>query len=156
MLSVGSSNLTLWAQNGTGTLSSLEALPLEFRLSNAVVSYARYLGKMIWPTKLAVVYPLSNSWTIEVVTGAAILLIALTGFALSHAQHMPQVAVGWFGFLITLVPVIGIIQVGRQAMADRYTYLPLVGLFIALVWFVSNWVGQQPSAKGWVSVAGVG
>src|ERR1051326_2017148 len=156
LLSVGSSIMTLWAQKGTGTLSSLEALPLEFRVSNAVVSYVRYLVKTIWPTKLAVFYPLPSDWNIEVVAGAVLLLIAFTAYAIWHVKKAPHTAVGWFWFLCTLVPVIGIIQVGRQAMADRYSYIPSIGLFIAAVWFVSDWLVHRPGGRSWATVAAVG
>jgi tetratricopeptide (TPR) repeat protein len=155
-LSVVSSVMTLWAQKGTGTLSSLEALPLEFRISNALVSYVRYLAKAIWPTNLAVFYPPPEAWPIEVVAGAAIVLLAITGLCIWLAKKFPELPVGWFWYLGTLVPVIGLVQVGRQAMADRYGYIPLIGIFVAVVWFVSDWIARWERAKNWVAAVGVG
>jgi tetratricopeptide (TPR) repeat protein len=154
-LSIGSSVLTFWAQKGTGALSSLEALPLGFRISNALVSYVRYLAKAIWPTHLAVFYPPPNAWPMEVVAAAAIILIALTALSIWFAKRFPELPVGWFWFLGTLVPVIGLVQVGRQAMADRYGYIPLIGIFIAVVWFVSDWVAQRQTARSWIGAIGV-
>jgi tetratricopeptide (TPR) repeat protein len=154
-LSVVSSVMTLWAQKGTGALSSLEALPLEFRISNALVSYVRYLAKTIWPANLAVFYPPPETWPIEVAAGAAIVLIAVTGLCVWFAKKFPELPVGWFWFLGTLVPVIGLVQVGRQAMADRYGYIPLIGIFIAAVWFVSDWIAGRQRARSWVVAVGV-
>jgi FOG: TPR repeat len=153
-LSVGSSAITLWAQKGTGALSSLEALPLEFRISNALVSYVRYLEKAIWPTNLAVFYPPPDAWPIGIVAGAAMILITITALALWFRKEFPQLPVGWFWFLGTLVPVIGLVQVGRQAMADRYSYLPLIGIFIAAVWGLSDWSIRVPVLKK--PLAGIG
>jgi tetratricopeptide (TPR) repeat protein len=158
-LSVGSCVMTLWAQNRTGALSSLDALPFEFRISNALVSYVRYLEKAIWPTNLAVFYPPPDAWPIGVVLGAAMILITITGLALWFAKRFPQLAVGWFWFLVTLVPVIGLVQVGRQAMADRYSYLPLIGIFIIAVWGLSDLAIRVPRLKeplAGIAVAAVG
>jgi tetratricopeptide (TPR) repeat protein len=155
VLSVGSSLMTLWAQKGTGALSSLEALPLEFRISNALVSYVRYLTKAIWPTNLAVFYPPPEAWPVGVVAGAAMMLITITGLVFWFAMKFPQLPIGWFWFLGTLVPVIGLIQVGRQAMADRYSYLPLIGIFIAVVWSVSDWAARVATARKWMPSVGV-
>jgi protein O-mannosyl-transferase len=154
-LSAVSSVMTLWAQKGTGTLSSLEALPLEFRISNALVSYVRYFAKAIWPINLAVFYPPPEAWPFEVVAGAAIVLIAVTGLCVWFAKKFPELPVGWFWFLGTLVPVIGLVQVGRQAMADRYGYIPLIGIFIAVVWFISDWIAGWQRARSWVAAIGV-
>jgi protein O-mannosyl-transferase len=154
-LSVVSSVMTLWAQKGTGALSSLEALPLEFRISNALVSYVRYLTKAIWPTNLAAFYPPPEAWPIGVVAGAAMMLVTITCLAIWFSKKFPQLPVGWFWFLGMLVPVIGLVQVGRQAMADRYSYLPLIGIFIAVVWLVSEWAARLATAKKWMPSVGV-
>jgi tetratricopeptide (TPR) repeat protein len=154
-LSGVSSVMTLWAQKGTGTLSSLEALPLEFRISNALVSYVRYLAKAIWPTNLAVFYPPPESWPMEVVAGAAIVLLGITGLCIWSAKKFPELPVGWFWYLGTLVPVIGLVQVGRQAMADRYGYIPLIGLFIAVVWLASDLMARWQKARNWVAAIAV-
>jgi tetratricopeptide (TPR) repeat protein len=134
-LSVGLSALTLVAQHRGGAVKSDQAFPLLQRLANAPVSYVTYLAKTVWPADLAVLYPHPGgslpSWK---VIASALLIAAVTAAAISVARKMPWVGVGWFWYLGTLVPVIGVIQVGTQAMADRYTYVPLVGVFIAAAW----------------------
>ena len=104
------------------------------RTANAVVSCARYLGKTFWPQDLAVFYPHPAHWPALAVAGAALLLGMISLLALWGARRRPYLLVGWFWFLGLLVPVLGLVQVGVQAMADRYTYLPLVGIFILLAW----------------------
>jgi len=132
LLTVASSVITFLVQKHGGAVSN--ALTLGQRLSNGAVSYVRYLGKMLWPNELAVLYPHPGSWPIWAVAGAGLLLVLFTALAVYLARSRPYVPVGWFWFLGTLVPVIGIIQVGIQAMADRYSYVPLIGIFIIIAW----------------------
>ncbi|MGD8695130.1 MAG: tetratricopeptide repeat protein [Syntrophobacterales bacterium] len=128
--------VTFAAQQQGGALKSLEAFPLTTRIANALISYLSYIGKMIWPHNLAVYYPHSGSIPVWQAAGAGLTLICVTVLVIWTARKRPYLAVGWLWYLGTLVPVIGLVQVGSQAMADRYTYLPLVGLFIALAWGV--------------------
>ena len=123
-MSIASSLLTLWAQKGTGALSSLEALPLEFRMSNALVWYSSVSGESDLAAHLAVFYPPPNAWPLEVVGAAAIILIALTALSVWFAKWFPELPVGWFWFLGTLVPVIGLVQVevGRRWRIDMGKY----------------------------------
>jgi tetratricopeptide (TPR) repeat protein len=107
-------------------------------LANAAVSYANYLAKTFWPESLAVYYPFTRPLPAWQILFAIVLLSALCAGAILLARKIPQYFVGWFWFFATLVPVIGIVQVGSQAMADRYTYLPLIGVFVALVWTLSD------------------
>jgi tetratricopeptide (TPR) repeat protein len=130
--------VTFAAQQKGGALKSLEAFPLTTRIANALISYVSYIGKMIWPHNLAVYYPYSGSVPVWHAAGAGLALICLTVLLMWTARKRPYLAVGWLWYLGTLVPVIGLVQVGSQAMADRYTYLPLVGLFIALAWGVPS------------------
>jgi tetratricopeptide (TPR) repeat protein len=130
--------VTFAAQQKGGALKSLEAFPLTTRIANALISYVSYIGKMIWPHNLAVYYPYSGSVPVWQAAGAGLALLCLTVLFLWTARKRPYLAVGWLWYLGTLVPVIGLVQVGSQAMADRYTYLPLVGLFIALAWGVPS------------------
>jgi protein O-mannosyl-transferase len=120
-----------------------QIIPLAERLGNALVSYAAYIVKMIVPVHLAVFYPYRDDLTLLPVIGSALILILITTVVLFYARRMPYLFVGWFFYLGTMVPVVGIIQVGQQAMADRYTYVPLIGLFINIVWgfyaLVSKW-----------------
>jgi Tfp pilus assembly protein PilF len=127
--------VTFLVQQHGPAVQSLEQIPMGVRLTNAVVSYATYVVKTIWPCGLAVYYPHPMSelpaWQIA---GAVLLLMVVSGlFAVVRKNH-PYLIVGWLWFVGTLVPAIGIVQVGGQAMADRYTYIPVVGLFIAAVW----------------------
>ncbi len=133
-LSVLSSVVTYTAQHSSGVVRSLEIIPLHIRLANAFVSYASYLGKTIWPGNLAIFYPYPDSWPATFVTVAGLLTAGLTIAAAWFARRKPYMTVGWFWYLGTLVPVIGLVQVGAQAMADRYTYVPLIGTFLMLVW----------------------
>ncbi len=133
-LSAASSFLTFFAQQMGGTVKSLEFFPLETRIANAFMSYIRYIGKMIWPQHLAVLYPYPDRFPIWEVVGAALLLVSVSALVIRAFRRRPYLLVGWLWYLGTLVPVIGLVQVGMQAMADRYTYVPLVGLFIVVAW----------------------
>jgi Tfp pilus assembly protein PilF len=118
----------------------LRVLPLSLRLMNAVVVYAIYLGKTLIPINLAVYYPHPGfrlGWT-EVV-GSGLVLLAITAFAVFRVRRLPYLFVGWCWYLGTLVPMIGVVQVGGQQMADRYTYFPLIGIFVAVTWLVAEW-----------------
>ncbi len=126
--------VTFAVQAKAGAVASLERIPTAVRIANSLVSYIIYIGKMVWPANLAVFYPypgLRPSWQ---VLGAALLFIAVTFTVIREAKRFPYLAVGWLWFAGTLVPVLGIVQVGSQAMADRYTYIPLIGLFIMASW----------------------
>lgn len=129
-LSIISCALTVWAQHMGKAVTSLEVLPMHYRFLNAVTAYAAYIGKTLWPKDLAVLYPLPMTWPWSQVLLASLLLAGITTMVLVTLRRQPFLAVGWFWFLGTLVPVIGLVQVGSQAMADRYSYVPLIGLFI--------------------------
>ena len=112
-------------------------IPLAERLGNAIQSYVAYLIKLAWPANLAIIYPMRTP-SAALTFGALIVLLAITAAALYFARRAPYAIVGWLWYLGTLVPVIGIIQVGRQAMADRYTYIPSIGIFIAVVFLLDR------------------
>jgi protein O-mannosyl-transferase len=125
---------TYIAQSKGGAVTALQIITLDARVANAFVSYLVYIFKMIWPDNLAVFYPhpgLLPSWQ---VLGAALILVAATIAVFMRAKESPYLPVGWLWFAGTLVPVIGIVQVGAQAMADRYTYIPSIGLFLMAAW----------------------
>jgi tetratricopeptide (TPR) repeat protein len=134
VLSCGSGAVTLLAHEELGTTISLSEVTPSFRLQNAIVSYARYLLKTVWPSHLCVYYPMPEAWAGWQVAGGLAIIggITITGFV--YRKQMPYLAVGWLWFLGVLAPTIGIVQASTQAMADRFAYLPLIGLFIAIIW----------------------
>jgi len=134
-LSAASSWITLYAQHSGGALGSAVALPLGQRLGNALYSYIAYVGKGIWPTGLAVFYPHpEGSLAAWKVIAAAVLIGIVTVLAWLYRERHRFLLVGWLWYLVAMFPMIGVVQVGRQAMADRYAYLPFVGLFVIAVW----------------------
>jgi len=131
--------ITVLAQRAGGSLDATDVVPLAHRVANAVVSYVRYLGMLVWPSKLCVLYPHPDlaggtPWSAWQVGLAASTLVVLTVGAFELGRRQRYVAVGWLWYLVTLAPVIGVVQVGQQAMADRYTYLPYVGPFVIVAW----------------------
>lgn len=134
LLAGASSWVTVLAQRAGGAVAEDTALPLNLRLGNAIVSYVAYMGKTFWPANLSVFYPHPQHnlpWSYVLV--CAIILIAITATVV-YFHRTRYLATGWFLFVATLIPVIGIIQVGRQAMADRYAYIPCIGLFLIVAW----------------------
>ena len=136
ILSAASVGATLYAQ--WSGIAPFETLPFSTRLSNALVSYVSYMGKMIWPHGLAVFYPYPEDIPLWQVGGAGLLLIMITAIAVRLRRCYPYAIVGWLWYLGTLVPVVGLVQVGYQSIADRYTYLPMIGLFIVIAWIVPD------------------
>jgi tetratricopeptide (TPR) repeat protein len=133
-LSLFSCFITYISQKKGGAVNSLAQLPLVERIANALLSYMLYLKKMFWPVDLAIFYPFPKSIPIWEVMGSILILGFVSWFVLNRRYKSPALVVGWFWYLITLVPVIGLVQVGRQAMADRYTYVPLIGIFLISCW----------------------
>ncbi|MCC6489392.1 MAG: tetratricopeptide repeat protein [Candidatus Hydrogenedentes bacterium] len=140
--------VTLLVQQASGTVATLDRRPLLLRIENSLVSYVLYLLKMIWPSGLSPFYPYPELIPVWKVLGAVAVLAALTALALVNHKRHPYFIVGWLWYLITLLPVIGIIQVGAQALADRYTYVPLIGIFIALVWGIDRALQTKPQWRG--------
>jgi len=138
ILSAASSVVTYLVQQSGGAVKYLDAFPFHARIGNAMVSYASYIGKMIWPINLAVFYPFPETIPLWQAAGAGVLLASVTVLVFRAAGSKPYLAVGWLWYVGTLVPVIGLVQVGSQSMADRYTYIPLIGLFIIVVWGLSD------------------
>lgn len=126
--------ITIIAEKQVGALKTWEEFPFIHRLFNAVIAYCFYIFKMVWPSGLSVHYPHPGAWPLIHVTLALGTLSLITFWAFRRARTEPFFLVGWAWFLISLLPVIGLIQIGSHAFADRYTYLPLIGLFITLVW----------------------
>jgi Flp pilus assembly protein TadD len=138
ILAAASCVVTFFVQQQGGSVISLEKLPLGARLAGVPVAYVRYLAKTFWPAHLVVAYPMIK-WPVWTSVGATVLLLLLSSLALWRVRARPWLAVGWLWFLGTLMPVIGLVQVGMTPMADRYTYIPSVGLCIAVVWAARDW-----------------
>jgi tetratricopeptide (TPR) repeat protein len=131
-LSLLSSYITFLVQRKGGAVST--SISLSARIANALLSYCRYIGKMFWPQNLSVLYPHPGHWPAREVAASGVLLVLILVAVILFGRKRPYLAVGWLWFFGTLIPVIGLVQVGVQSMADRYTYVPLIGLFIILVW----------------------
>ncbi len=150
LLSLGSAVLTMRAQAAAG---AMRYYPLGSRLGNAVVCYVRYIANAFWPSRLSVFYshPVLSAWN---VTGSALLLLAITALVL-YLRRERYLAVGWFWFLGTLVPMIGLVQVGEQAMADRYAYLSFIGLFLMICWGGAEFAARRRLHSAWVAAPGI-
>lgn len=142
-LALAVSLVTLRAQRDFGAVVSLESLPLGVRAGNALVACVGYLKNTFFPVELALFYPHPHHIPFTRIAGCAAALILITAATARFLRSRPWLAVGWLWFLGTLTPVIGIVQVGRQAMADRYTYIPHIGLFIAVVWAAAEWLRRR-------------
>ena len=130
--------MTLYAQSKGGAISSFAVIPIYFRIQNALVAYVKYIIKTLYPHDLAVLYPIPLSYPLSQIYGSLIILLIISSATMWVSRQRPYLAVGWFWFLVTLVPVLGLIQVGGQSMADRYSYIPGIGLFIIAAWGVTD------------------
>jgi tetratricopeptide (TPR) repeat protein len=142
-------------QSAGGSVLSVAARPVAARFANAAVSYVLYVGQLVWPTGLTFYYPY-HPWAAWQGVGAGAVLVGSSGIALWLGRHRPYVLVGWLWYLVALLPVIGLVQVGDQARADRYTYVPSVGLLLAVAWGVPDLVSRWPRrqrALGAIAVA---
>lgn len=143
LLAIAISVITFFAQRAGGAVVKLDAFPLTDRIGNSLIAYTRYLQKLLWPSDLSFFYIMPPQVDWAFVASAVALLLILTGVALAAWRKMPWATIGWFWFVGMLVPVIGIVQVGHMALADRYSYLPSIGLFIAITWticeFTKTW-----------------
>jgi len=156
LLSAASAVVTMMAQSSGGAVKDLTYYSLPLRLETTVISYVRYLGKAFWPAKLVAPYPhalkLYPAWQVG---GGVFLLLLITALACVRARRQRYLAVGWFWFLGSLVPMIGLVQVGGQAMADRYAYISFIGLFVMMVWLVADWAGAFGVSARWLAVPAV-
>jgi Flp pilus assembly protein TadD len=146
-LAAATSLVTYVVHQQAGATASLGIFPLALRFENALVSYAVYIVKMLWPGNLAVFYPYPRHSLAVPALFAGLGLLAITVAAMRTAARRPYLIVGWLWYLVTLAPVIGLIQVGAQARADRYTYIPMIGLSIALVWGLAEIVRPWPKVQ---------
>lgn len=148
-----SSLATVWAARLSGAVVSTDAVPLTARAANALVSYARYVAKWVWPIDLAVYYPFPDSpeWNATII--AAVVLAGTTVVVLLRLARQGYLVTGWFCFLGILVPVIGVVQAGAQAMADRFSYLPSLGLGLMITWSIADWASSRAWARRAVPIA---
>lgn len=136
--------LTLFAQQEGGAVNSFDNYSITMRIANAIVSYTGYLQKMFWPHNLAFFYPLPKAIPIMQLLTAACVFAVMTFISIRLLRKQPFMIVGWFWYVVTLLPVIGLIQVGGQSSADRYTYIPLIGIFILLIWWLCELTAKIP------------
>ena len=154
LLAAASGVMTLLSQEQSGALKSLAGYPAGLRCANALNSVVVYLGQTLWPFNLAAFYPFPQQglpW--ELLLGEAVLLITVSGACLYLARRRPYWLAGWLWYLMALAPVIGLVQVGRQAHADRYTYVPLIGIFLALIWTLGDLAGPWRRFLGRAAIA---
>jgi len=147
ILSIGSTAATYFAQKGIGAVTETETIPLSMRVANAVVSYIKYIGKTAWPENLAVFYPYPATIPLWHSFTAAILLVIITICVIRFAGKFRYLPVGWLWFIGTLVPVTGLVRVGEHSMADRYTYVSLIGVFLIIAWGASDLVAALKHRK---------
>jgi Flp pilus assembly protein TadD len=143
-LALAGSIITYSVQQAGGAFWSSNVLSLHLRIENALMVYVRYISKIFWPTDLALIYPYPHRWPAMMVIGAALVLAFWSACFLWRARQNPYLFTGWFWYLGTLVPTIGLVQVGVQSMADRYLYLPGIGLFIIVAWTLNDLVTFRP------------
>ena len=147
-LSAAASLITIRAQNAAGSVAHGDSHSVLICIGNAFISYVKYILLMIWPTDLALFYPFEQSAVTALkVTGAVVLLALITALVVTQRTKRPYLLFGWFWYIITLIPVIGFIRVGGQALADRYTYIPLIGLFVLIVWGGAEMAGLWPKGR---------
>jgi tetratricopeptide (TPR) repeat protein len=155
LLSAASAVVTMKSQKAGGAVQTFSQYSLLLRLETAAISYVRYLEKALWPSKLVALYPhptkLYPAWQV----GATVVLLMLVTALVLRARGQRYLAVGWFWFLGSLVPMIGLVQVGGQAMADRYAYIPFVGLFLMLTWLAADWTEARRLPATWLAISAV-
>lgn len=149
VMAAASCVVTYWAQQTGGAVVSYDAFPIGVRVANAFVAYASYVIKMVCPLNLSAIYP-HPGYTLPVwqVVSSGLFFALMLGVAIKSARSRPYITVGWLWYVVTLVPVIGLVQVGQQAMADRYTYVPMIGLFIIVAWGVPELIAEIDMARG--------
>ena len=156
ILSATACLVTFKIQKITGAVANLTDYPVDLRFVNAIIAYCQYIIKTLWPFHLSVFYPYPTGYAGWEVAAAALFLFSVTLMAIVYGRRMPWLFVGWFWYLGTLIPVIGLVQVGDQSMADRYTYIPLIGLFIIMAWGGAKIVSMRAGSQKFVTLIGCG
>jgi len=145
--------ITIHAEKAVGAIQLVSDIPFLHRLSNATLGYGRYLLEMVWPGRLAVFYPYPRTWTLWPVAATGLLLLLTSGLILRAGRRWPYLAFGWIWYCLTLLPVAGLIQVGSHSHADRYTYVPLIGVFVILAWGACDLSKRWPRQAAILSAA---
>ncbi len=146
--------IAFFVQRSDGAVAAVDLIPLESRIFNAIVSYGAYLIQMIWPFRLAIFYPFPEIIPVWKVWTSALFLLLISLFAFRRVADRPWISFGWLWYLGTLVPVIGLVQIGSQSMADRYTYVPFIGIFLIIAWETDRLLQQfRPTRTVLVSLA---
>jgi len=153
-LSIVSGFIAYYAEKEVGALPSLTSYPFDIRLANTVVSYAAYIAKMFWPLHLAIFYPHPGMPQWSHILTSILILFLISFFAIKSYKIHPYFLAGWLWFLGALIPVIGLVQIGTHAMADRYTYVPLIGLFIIIAWGIPELLKRLPHRNVILSISG--
>jgi hypothetical protein len=153
LLAIVSSVIAFFAQRLAGAMPSSSQVSFSTSVDNALLSYVRYLGKTLWPHHLCIYYPYRVELADWQVVGAVVILALITLAAWRQWRHRPYLIFGWLWFLGTLVPVIGLVQVGAQCLADRYMYIPSIGLFVMIVWGLKDFLGPWSGTARWVGAA---
>lgn len=152
-LSAASCVITLIAQHQANTLLKLAETPIDLRVANAFVSYVSYLFRTLWPFDLAVLYPYPDHIPLLYSVSAFAFIIVISVVSVRKASRYPYLFVGWSWYLLTLVPVIGFVRVGYQSMADRYTYIPLIGIFMLFSWSITDLLKNRPHRYAMPAIA---
>jgi tetratricopeptide (TPR) repeat protein len=158
ILTIASSAITIYGQHKGGAMATLVKVPLSARIENALISYIKYIALMFWPHDLAILYPFPKNISFWQAGGSAILLAFITFAVIRFRTKFPYLVTGWFWYLVALIPVIGLVQVGGQALADRYTYIPYTGLFIICCWLLPDLMSKlrnRTAALGLLSGAAI-
>jgi tetratricopeptide (TPR) repeat protein len=155
IMAIAAALMTVYSQRLAGAVQSLDAFPIALRMANIPVAYVHYLVDTFWPAGLAVLYPYPESIPLWQSAGSAALLVAMTWHAVRVWHKRPFVLVGWLWFLGTLLPVIGLLQAGSQPFADRFTYIPGIGILFALIWALRDLVRQRPALRTSAAAAAV-
>lgn len=152
-LAFAASGVAMWAQRISDSVKTLDLIPVTVRLDNAAVSCVQYIMKMLWPRPLAVFYPHPmRSIPVWMVIGSILLLVVISAAVIALRKTRPYLFAGWLWYLVTLLPIVGIVQVGNQGMADRYTYIPLIGIFVAITWLAADLL-KKVAIAGKVAIA---
>jgi len=155
VITAASVTVTFLVQKKGGAVGMSDVYPLGRRIANALISYADYLGKMVWPSELTFFYPYPHVLSLWKLSAACVVIASVSLFVVRKIRQVPCLAVGWLWYMGTLVPVIGLVQIGGQSMADRYTYVPLIGIFIMMSWGIPDFAAKWRYGKQFLAATAI-